>query len=438
MNTETLAARRVVLDLLESVLRRRVPLDDALDQHRGLPGLEPRDRAFVRLLTATVIRRLGQIDAVVLSLLARPDLPKAGVLDILRVSAAQLLFLGTPAHAAVDTGVELAVAKGLAGMKGLINAVLRRLAREGADLLAAQDAGRLNTPDWLWLAWRQHYGTGHTRAIVDAHLVEAPLDITVKGDPHAWAERLEATVLPTGTLRRAAGGSVTELPGFNEGAWWVQDAAAALPARLLGDVAGLTVIDLCAAPGGKTAQLAAAGAKVTAVDRSAPRLDRLSRNMERLGLSVATAVADATKWQPDEPVDAVLLDAPCSATGTIRRHPDVARLKTPEDVGRLSGVQRRLLDRAIDMVKPGGLVVYCTCSLQPEEGEEQLSKLLSRRLDVMVEPIIPVDLAYGAEADVEALAPLVTDSGDVRTTPGHWAELGGLDGFFMTRLRRTA
>lgn len=270
MNTETLAARRVALDLLESVLRRRVPLDDALDQHPGLAGLEPRDRAFTRLLTATVIRRLGQIDEVVLSLLARPDLPKGGVLDILRVSAAQLLFLGTPAHAAVDTGVELAVAKGFAGMKGLINAVLRRLSREGAELLVAQDAGRLNTPDWLWLSWRQHYGTGHTRAIVDAHLNEAPLDITVKEDPHGWAEKLEATVLPTGTLRRAAGGNVIDLPGFAEGAWWVQDAAAALPARLLGDVAGLNVIDLCAAPGGKTAQLAAAGAKVTAVDRSAP------------------------------------------------------------------------------------------------------------------------------------------------------------------------
>ncbi|HYE48350.1 MAG TPA: transcription antitermination factor NusB [Azospirillaceae bacterium] len=424
-----LASRAAALDLLAAVLRKKVPLDDALDQHKALAELDPRDRAFVRLLVATVLRRLGQVDAAVTAMLERPDAPKAAVLDILRLGAAQLLFLGTPAHAAVDTGVELAVARGLAGFKGLVNAVLRRMAREGEALVKAQDAGRLNTPDWLWLSWRQHFGTGATRAIVEAHLDEAPLDITAKADPAAWAERLEARPMPNGTLRRAAGGSVTDLPGFGEGAWWVQDMAASLPARLLGGLSGAQVIDLCAAPGGKTAQLAAAGARVTAVDRSEPRLARLSRNLERLGLSAETVAADAALWTPDAPADAVLLDAPCSATGTIRRHPDVLRLKQPDDVARLAGLQRRLLERALGMVNPGGLVVYCTCSLQPEEGEQQLARLLGKRQDVERVPV--------RAEEVGGLDALLTPEGDVRTTPGHLAGEGGMDGFFIARLRRT-
>ena len=424
--TSTLAARAASLDLIGAVLRKGVPFDDAAEAHAGLRDLEPRDRAFARLLCATVFRRLGQIDAVVTAMLASPGQPPKGpVLDLLRLGAAQLLFLGTPAHAAVDTAVELAVARKQAPYKGLINAVLRRMAREGAEIVAAQDAGRLNTPDWLWLAWRQAYGTGATRAIVEAHLHEAPLDITVKEDAAAWAERLEATLLPGGTLRRAAGGAVTELPGFAEGAWWVQDAAAAIPATLFGDLSGRSVVDLCAAPGGKTAQLAAAGARVTAVDRSAKRLERLASNMARLGLTVETVVADATAWKPGEPVDAVLLDAPCSATGTIRRHPDVARLKTEDDVAKLAGVQRRMLNRAAAMLKPGGTLVYCTCSLQPEEGEAQAAALLERTPEL---ERVPVDAA-----EVAGRAELLTEAGDIRTTPGH-----GMDGFFIARFRKRA
>lgn len=424
----TLAARAASLDLIEAVLRKGVPFDDAADAHKGLRELEPRDRAFARLLCATIFRRLGQIDAAVTGLLSNPGQPpKGAVLDLLRLGAAQLLFLGTPAHAAVDTTVELAVARRQAPYKGLINAVLRRMAREGAALVAAQDPGRLNTPDWLWLSWRQAYGTGATRAIVDAHLVEAPLDITVKADPHAWAERLGATVLPTGTLRRPAGGVVTDLPGFAEGAWWVQDAAAAIPATLFGDLRGRTVIDLCAAPGGKTAQLAAAGAQVTAVDRAPKRLDRLKANLDRLGLTAETVVADATDWRPDALVDAVLLDAPCGATGTIRRHPDVTRLKTEADIAKLAGVQRRMLNRAATMLKPGGTLVYCTCSLQPEEGEAQVAALLERNPGLSRAPI--------TADEVGGLAEIVTEAGDVRTTPGHLKALGGTDGFFISRLR---
>jgi 16S rRNA (cytosine967-C5)-methyltransferase len=424
------SARILALELLESVLRRHQPLDEALEQHAGLDRLDTRDRAFVRLLVATVLRRLGQIDGLLMGLLARGAATKGDVLDILRLGAAQLLFLETPAHAAVDTAVELAVARGQAHAKGMVNAVLRRVAQEGAAVLAAQDAGRLNTPDWLWLAWRTAYGTARTRAIVEAHLAEPPLDISVKADAAGWAGRLDARLLPTGSLRRPAGGMISELPGFADGAWWVQDAAAALPARLLGDVAGRRVVDLCAAPGGKTAQLAAAGALVTAVDRSARRLERLTHNLTRLGLAAEAVAADAAAWMPDAPADAVLLDAPCTATGTIRRHPDVQRLKTPDEVGRLVGVQRRMLNRALAMVRPGGLVVYCTCSLQPEEGEQQVEAVLAGRTDVERVPV--------TAGDIGGQAGLLTAAGDVRTTPGDWPELGGLDGFFVARLRRIA
>ncbi len=426
-----LATRGAALDLLFNVLAKRVPFDDAWDASRSLRTLEPRDRAFVRMLVATTLRRLGQIDAAIQgSLNKQGQQLKAVVQDILRLGAAQLLFLGTPAHAAVDTAVELAVARKQHPYKGLINAVLRRLDRERVAILAEQDAGRLNTPDWLWLSWRKTYGTALTRAIVEMHLDEAPLDITVKGDAAAWAERLEATVLPMGSLRRPAGGQVTELSGFDEGGWWVQDAAAAIPARLFGDLSGRDAIDLCAAPGGKTAQLAASGARVIAVDRSDKRLLRLSENMARLGFGaqVTTVTADATEWRPEAPVDAVLLDAPCSATGTIRRHPDVARLKSEEDVEKLGRIQSRLLYRAVDMLKPGGTLVYCTCSLQPEEGENQITNLLYRRPEMQVVPV--------TAEEVGGLAELITADGYVRCTPGHLAAAGGMDGFFAARLRR--
>ncbi|UEM21129.1 MFS transporter [Skermanella mucosa] len=429
MTDSTLASRNAALDLLESVLRKKIPLDDAFDAHEGLDALEPRDRAFVRLMVATVLRRLGQIDALVSTALTKPDPVRAGVLDILRLGTAQLVFLDTPPHAAVDTSVAAAEQRGLQHYKGLINAVLRRVAREGADQAKKQDAGRLNTPDWLWLAWRTAYGTPRTRSIVEANLIEAPLDLTAKASPGDWAERLEGTVLPTGTIRRASGGQVADLPGYDEGAWWVQDAAAALPARLFGDIRGKTLYDLCAAPGGKTAQLAAAGAEVTALDRSERRLRRLSANLERLNLWAETLTADAATWKPDQPADAVLLDAPCSATGAIRRHPDILRLKGQEDVTKLAGAQRRLLAHAVDLVKPGGTLVYCTCSLQPEEGEQRIDHLLASGAPVERLPVDPGELG--------GLSELINERGEVRTLPGQLAELGGIDGFFIARLVRT-
>jgi 16S rRNA (cytosine967-C5)-methyltransferase len=428
MTDTTLAARGVALDLLRDVLRKSVPFDDAFDAHPDLAGLEPRDRGFVRMLVATVLRRLGQIDELIQTCLAKPGLPKAAIHDMLRLGTAQLVFLNTPPHAAVDTAVELAALRNAAPYKGLINAVLRRVGREGAALAAQQDAGRLNTPDWMWLSWRTAYGTAKARGIVEAHLHEAPLDLTVKSDPSVWAGRLDATVLPTGTLRRMSGGSVTEMPGFDAGGWWVQDLAASLPAKLFGDLRGKRVFDLCAAPGGKTAQLAAQGARVVALDRSAKRLERVTENLARLNLEAEIIATDAAAWEPGELADAVLLDAPCSATGAVRRHPDILRVKTPDDIAKLAKAQGRLLAHAVGLVKPGGALIYCTCSIQPEEGEAQITRLLARDSRVKRWPITADELG--------GLSEIVTERGEVRSLPGMLAEHGGIDGFFVSRLRR--
>ncbi len=420
--------RAVALDLLAAVLVDKRLLDEALDANPALSRLEERDRAFVRLLVATVLRRLGQLDDVIGRCLDKGLPNKARrARDVLRVGVAQLLFLGTPPHAAIATSVDLVKGTPLAGFAGLINAVLRRLDREGRPWVEAQDAGRLNTPDWLWQSWVAAYGEDGARAIAAAHLAEAPVvDISVAGDPAPWAERLEADVLPTGSLRRKAGGDVTALPGFAAGNWWVQDMAAALPARLLGDVRGKRVADLCAAPGGKALQLAVAGAAVTAVDRSAKRLVRFQQNLERLKLAAEIVEADAAAWQPAEKFDAVLLDAPCTATGTLRRHPDGLRLKGPGDVAALADQQAALLRAALDMLKPGGTLVYCVCSLEPQEGEAQVERLLAADPGVRRAAITPAELG--------GLAELVTPAGDLRTLPCHLADRGGMDAFFAARL----
>lgn len=420
-------ARQVALDLISAVLRRKRPLDDAIDDNPEMLDLSPRDRAFARLLVATVLRRLGQIDALVAGCLNTPLPPRAAIVqDILRLGIAQLLFLRTPPHAAVATSVDIAQSRGFISHKGLVNAVLRRLSVEGADRVERQDPPRLNTPEWLWRSWTRAYGEETTRAIATAHLKEAPLDLTLRTDDDEWRERLQATKLPTGTLRRATGGSVTGLPGYSEGAWWIQDAAAALPVKLFGDLEGLRVVDLCAAPGGKTAQLAKSGARVTAIDRSTRRLDRLVTNLARLSLPVEAVAADALHWRPDEPVDAVLLDAPCTATGAIRRHPDVPHLKNPDDVARLSAVQENLLRSAVEMLKPGGMLVYCTCSLEPEEGRERVESLLRSGA--------PVERHRLQAEELGAPPEWLTEEGELRTLPCHFAEYDGIDGFYGARM----
>jgi 16S rRNA (cytosine967-C5)-methyltransferase len=424
-------ARAAALRVLAAVLRRYQPFDDVLANDADLARLSSRDRAFARLLCATVLRRLGQIDALIDGTLDRPG--KRGfaeVRDLLRLGVAQLVFLGTPAHAAVSTTLLLARGPRLAGFKGLLNAVLRRLARDGADLAAAQDAPRLNTPDWLWRAWEAAYGATTARAIAQAHADEPPLDITVKNaaEMPVWAERLGAELLPTGSLRLRNAGEIQKLPGYAEGAWWVQDAAAALPVRLLGDVAGRRVIELCAAPGGKTAALAAAGAEVTAVELVPERQGRLRDNLARLGLSADIVTADATGWRPPHPAEAVLLDAPCTGTGTIRRHPDIAHLKRPRDVAALIQAQDRLLAAAVEMLGPGGVLVYATCSLQPEEGPA--------RINALIDGGAPVERIAVRADEIGGQAELIDGTGDLRTLPCHWPEHGGLDGFYACRLRR--
>ncbi len=430
MKRTDIESRRVGLELFKSVLREKRSLDEAMARRGGFAKLEKRDRAFAHALAALVLRRLGQLDDVVRRCLDKPHEIKAGAQDILRLGAAQILFLGTALHAAVDTSVELAASdEATKPYKGLINAVLRRLTREGAAMVKGQDAARLNTPDWLWTSWRQAYGVAKAREIALANMTEAPLDLAVKEDAAFWARRLGGQLLPTGSVRLTDQTPLSEREGFAEGAWWVQDAAAALPALLMGDVRGKRVFDLCAAPGGKAMQLAAMGARVTAVDRSASRLERLKENLARLKLDVEIFCADALKWEPKEKADFILLDAPCSATGTIRRHPDVQRLKGPEDVARMVELQAKLLDRAAqDLLAPNGTLVYAVCSLQPEEAEEQVEKFLSRHPGFARKPIRPEEIGGAAE--------LLTPAGDLRCLPCHWTDLGGLDGFYAARIKK--
>ncbi len=426
-----LPARQIAADILEGVLRRSRAFDDELEQHSAaLSALEERDRALVRMLAATVLRRLGTLKGIVGAMLERPLPPEIARVDTaLLLGAAQILFLDVPDHAAVDLSVRMVQAeKHAARYAGLVNAVLRRVAREGKRDLANLDTLTLDTAPWLITRWAQHYGAQTTRAIAAANLHEPALDLTVKSDPESWAQRLGGRVMRNGTVRLIAQGPVTALPGFAEGEWWVQDAAASLPARLLGDVRGQSVADLCAAPGGKTAQLAHAGAHVTAVDRSAPRLKRLTENFTRLGLKVETVTADASVWNGG-PFEAILLDAPCMATGTIRRHPDIPWLKGETDLAKLTALQRRLLDHAVSLLKPGGTLVYCTCSLEPEEGESQIAELLARDTRLRRKPIGAGEVADSA---------FVTEAGDMRTLPCHWPDpdsrFAGLDGFYAARL----
>ena len=431
-----LPARLAAVALLVDVLDHREPLDAALSRQtaRGaLPGLPPRDRALARAIIGTALRRKGQIDALLETMLERP-LPKSAgqIRHILSAALAQILFMQMPPHAVVNLAVEQARAnRASRRFDKLANAILRRATREGAKLISGQDAPRLNTPDWLWRRWTAAYGEADTRRIAEAHLTEPALDLSVKSDGPQWAERLGGVALPTGSIRLRPKGRIEDLEGFGEGAWWVQDAGAALPARLLGDVAGKRIADLCAAPGGKTAQLVAAGADVVAVDISGGRLRRLEQNLKRLKLKAQLVEADAVNWKPAEQFDAVLLDVPCMATGTIRRHPDIPYLKQESELSPLAELQAALLANARTLVKPGGSLIYCTCSLEPEEGEQQIAKFLESDSSVRVEPVNAAELAGEAA--------WVTDDGYLRTLPFQYDTgdplMAGIDGFFAARLR---
>jgi 16S rRNA (cytosine967-C5)-methyltransferase len=422
-------ARDAALATLGRILDKNQDLDRVL---AALPNdLDPRDRAFVRQLVATCLRQLGRIDDLIETSLRKPLPPRMTVVrHILRLGITQLLFMDVPNHAAINTSVELLSRqkdKRTAGFKGLVNAVLRRMTRQSNSLLRKQDP-LLALPDWLQYPWVDAWGEEAVADILAVQASEPPLDISLKPgeDAQAWAEKLEADMLPTGSLRRKSGGRIEDLPGYSDGRWWVQDTAATLPVKLLGDLDGQHVIDMCAAPGGKTMQLAAADAQVTAVDRSENRLVRLKENMARLDLAAQVVAADGAAWTPDAPVDAVLLDAPCSTTGTLRRHPDVAWLKGQEDVDKLAPLQAKLLAHCASYVRPGGLMVYCVCSLQPEEGAAQIEAFLADNPDWKRDKITASDTNVPPE--------MITPDGDLRTLPSMLSEAGGMDGFFAARL----
>lgn len=432
-----LAARRAAVDSLGHIVDDARMLETELDTetgHAGYRALIAKDRALVRAIVATALRRRGQIEDALSRLIDKPLPAKARrATHILHVGAVQILFMDVADHAAVSLAADLAGAEPrLRPWKKLVNGVLRNLVRQRDEILGAQDAARLNTAGWLWERWARNYGMSTARAIAEAHLREPNLDVSVMNNAGNWAERLGATVLPNGSLRLIPKGNIAHLDGFSEGAWWVQDAAAAIPAKLLGDVAGKRVADLCAAPGGKTAQLAAAGATVTAVDSSSARLERLRENLGRLKLKADIVTADLLEWSPDACFDAILLDAPCTATGTIRRHPDIPLRKRAGDVAAVAKTQAEMLRRAVSWLAPGGVLVYCTCSLEPEEGEDIVDGLLGADPSVRRVPLSAEDLCGFEEC--------LTENGDFRSLPSQLrlsdARLSGLDGFYAARICR--
>ncbi len=432
-----LSARRAAVMLVDGVLRRKIMLDALIDGS-DMPET-PRDRALAHMIAATTLRRHGALSAMLDSLLDKPLKGRAaGVRPILLTGLAQVIFMAVKPHAVVDLAVRVAEASSdLRAYKGLVNGVLRNAMRRRADLVALADDPVADLPVWLARRWVATYGDARARQIAESLAQEPALDLSVKSDAAGWAERLGGIHLPTGTVRLIDAGSVSALEGYEAGEWWVQDASSRLPALLFGALSGRTVVDLCAAPGGKTAQLAAAGANVIAVDRSEKRMKRLAANMARLGLSVTTEIADAASWCPATEAGAILVDAPCSATGTIRRHPDLVHLKTEADVVALAAVQARLLDRAVKLLAPGGRLIYSTCSLEPEEGEHQIDRIVAESSDLRRAPVTP-DEVPGFEA-------AVTGHGDLRITPELLdppaaeadRRFAGSAGFFVARLDRS-
>jgi 16S rRNA (cytosine967-C5)-methyltransferase len=419
-----LPARRAAIDILSAALARRAGLEEALARP-AFRNLAPRDRGFAMALAMATLRHLGAIERALDARLAKP--PPEAVRNILRIGVTQAFLMDTPAFAAVTTSVDLAAShSSTRAFKGLVNGVLRGLLREPPKL----DDPEALCPPWLLARWSAAFGAEAAQAMAALIANEPATDLSLKtsGDAGELASALEAEVLAGGTLRTARKGEVTAWPAYSEGRWWVQDASAAIPARLLDVQVGESVLDLCAAPGGKTLQLAATGGQVVAVDRSPARLTRVRENLERMGLTAEIVAADAGEWDDARSFDAVLLDAPCSATGTYRRHPDVLWAARPSDVAALASVQSKLLDAAARRVKPGGRLAYCVCSLEPEEGEAQIAGFLARHADF---ELVPAGAGEAGAPEASRLA-----DGTLRLLPHHLA--GGQDGFYAARLRRRA
>ncbi len=412
--------------LLNAALEDRGGLDTALS-FREVADLPAPDRAFARAVAMAALRRLGEIDQILDRKLQKA--PPLAVRTILRVALAQTLVLETPAFAAVSTAVKLAEREvKTRPYKNLVNAVLRGIEREGPGLTTAES----NLPEWLAARWRATYGEATLTGLALAAREEPATDLSLKPevDAAAVAEALDGEVMTGNTVRTGRRGDLSTWPGFEDGIWWVQDAAAAVPVRLLAPTTSESIVDFCAAPGGKTLQIAASGASVVALDRSDKRLDRLRANLARTGLSAEVVAVPAEDWDDPRTFDAVLLDAPCTATGTFRRNPEVLRATKPADVAKLADVQHRLLDAAAERVKPGGRLVYCVCSLEREEGETQIIAFLRRNLAFRTAPADPAVVGAPSEA--------LTPEGWLRILPSMWAEKGGLDGFFIARLDRIA
>ncbi len=420
MTGEATVARRAALTLLGDVLDRHRLLSEVLPKR--LAGLAADDRARAQRLATVALRVLDRSDRMLGPHLKKR--PPAPVMNLLRLGVAEICEEGAAPHGVVNATVEIARGtRKTAGMAGLVNAVLRKVAVDAPKWSALPDP---RLPKWLRKPLIADYGKPVIEAIEALQAAPPPLDLTPKGDPQALTERLGGELLPTGSVRLRSAGQISALPGFSQGDWWVQDAAAAIPVRVLAPEPGETVLDLCAAPGGKTLQLAAAGAKATAVDISQNRMARIVENLARTGLSAELVTADARDFEGG-PFDAILLDAPCSATGTIRRHPDLPYAKDGSDFPDLFALQEQLIDRALGLLKPGGRLVYCTCSLLIDEGEEQIRDALDRH------PGLQVDRHALERPGIDPN--WISDEGGLRLRPDYWAERGGMDGFYIACLR---
>lgn len=426
MTDVNLTTRRLALRAFDDVYRKKKSLDAAVLDISLDGDLSGSDKAFSRLLVIDSLRRLGEIDDILFRFLEKPLPSKhAFVQDVLRLSVLQIFFLKTVPYAAVSTGVELLKSYRKGAFCALANAVLRKVAAQSENIKTDE---LKNFPDWLIEKWQKAYGKKVSLRLAKSFLKEAPLDFSVKENPALWAEKLHGSVLPSGTVRRMESVNVSLLEGYETGDWWVQDFSASLPVKMFSALKGKRVLDVCAAPGGKTAQLCQAGALVTALDVSEKRMRRLKENMDRLSFTPQTVVADFRRWKEQNPhirFDAVLLDAPCSATGTLRRHPDILYHRTADDVQRLCTVQRELLEAALDVLKENGELVYAVCSLLPQEGVEQADFIEQTGLAVRLplkESVVPDEV--------------ITKKGDVLVFPDTFENVGGADGFYACRLMK--